>query len=292
MHNLIKKFFVPFTKKFQKLLFGFSLLCLSSTPNTLKAYTPDVCKNVLGTYDSSTGVFSKTASQIQASGVRFCTSTPDRFELVIYEMGLCTEMPLVNSPKVFSKANCITSMISSSGVTADLAGTTVNLPSATSRPPSNTYTYAYIVIKNTFGLKGSIKINNGAGGYDKYCSTSDGGSTKSISCNPLDHTESIDSFGNVFTPDFGPENLPTGGVVSALLATPSLVRSPSESATERLIAVFATNAGNPVEIKDSTKGLQVELEVTDAGYGVQFDGTSGEPVDFGSMPFKPIFTTF
>ena len=288
LNTLNKNFMNAFTKKSKKVFFGISLLACATTPNIVNAYTPDVCKDVLGT-KSATGVYSYTATQIQQNNVTFCTDTPDRFELVIYEMGLCTDNPLINTPIVFSKANCITSMTSSSGVTADLAGTTINLPSATSRPASNTYTYAYIVIKNTFGLKGSIKINNGAGGFAKYCSKGDGGSTpSSINCVPLNHTEEIESFGNNFTPDFGPENLPTGGEVSALLATPSLVRSTSEAATERLIGVFAA----PVTITDSTQGLQVELEVTDGGYGIQFDSNSGVPIDFGSMPFKPIFTTF
>ena len=83
--------------------------------------------------------------------VNFCTGTPDRFELNIYELGLCTSNPITGTPKEFSKANCVESMVSTSplGELADLASATVNLPSAANRPANNTYTYAYIVIKNT-----------------------------------------------------------------------------------------------------------------------------------------------
>jgi len=85
--------------------------------------------------------------------------------------------------------------------------------------------------------------------------------------------------------------MPTGGEVSAILTDSSLVRA-SAGGVERLIGVFATNAGSPVVINDSISGLEVELQVTDGGYGIQFDSNTGEVYDFGSMPFKPIFTTY
>ncbi len=274
-----------------------SLIGISSLSNfstSLKAEeTPSLCKDVLGTLNTSTGAYSKTAAQIQAAGVTFCAGTPDRFELDIYEMGLCTSNPIVGSPKAFSKANCIESMTSSTATTADLAGTTVDLPSASSRPANNTYSYAYIVIKNTFGLKGSLKINDGSGGVHQYCSTSTGGSTNAAaSCTPVNHTETLSSFDDTFSPDFGPAEMPSGGEVSAILTDSSLVRAGSEGAVERLVAVFATNAGSPVVINDSVSGLEVELQVTDGGYGIEFSSSTGHVIDFGSMPFKPIFTTF
>ncbi len=256
--------------------------------------TPDLCKDVLGTLDASTGAYSKSAADIASDGIYFCAGTPDRFELNIYEMGLCTSNPITGSPKTFSKTNCVESMVKASGVKADLAGATVDLPSADSRPENNTYTYAYIIIKNTFGLKGSIKISDGSGGVHQYCSTSDGESTSATtSCTPENHTEALTSFGGeIFSPDFGPAEMPSGGEVAALLSDTSLVRASTEAGVERLIAVFATNAGSPVVINDSVSGLEVELQVTDGGYGIQFDSNTGEVYDFGSMPFKPVFTTY
>ena len=83
-----------------------------------------------------------------------------------------------------------------------------------------------------------------------------------------------------------------GGKVSALLTKgdANLTTAENSGEVERLIGVFETNSGSPVVINDATKGLEMELTVTDIGYGIQF--TNGEPVDFGSMPFKPIFSTF
>lgn len=270
---------------------GFALSSIFT--GSIKASSVDVCKDVHGTLDSSTGAYSKTAAQIQADNITFCAGTPDRFEIDIYELGLCTSNPITGTPKAFNKDTCVVSMASSSGITADLAGTTVNLPSSTTRPANNTYTYAYIVIKNTFGLKGSLKINNGSGGVDEYCSTSDGSSTTaSSSCTPVNHTETLSSFADTFSPDFGPETMPSGGEVSAILTDSSLNRAGSLGAVERLIGVFATNAGTPVVINDSVSGLECELIVTDGGYGIEFDSSTGAVIDFGSMPFKPVFTTF
>ena len=286
------KNFIRTSKNFS---IGFIIAISSLFTGYLKAEeTPDLCKDVLGSYNSSTNSYSKSAAEIASEGTYFCAGTPDRFELNIYEMGLCTSNPIEGSPKAFSKTNCVESMVTASGITADLAGTIVDLPSADSRPENNTYTYAYIIIKNTFGLKGSMKISDGSGGVHQYCSTSDGSSTSATtSCTPVNHTETLSSFGDgSFSPDFGPAEMPSGGEVAALLSDSSLVRASTEAGVERLIAVFATNAGSPVVINDSVSGLEVELQVTDGGYGIEFDSTSGEVIDFGSMPFKPIFTTY
>lgn len=290
--SLNLKDFIKTSKNFS---LGLTIAISSLFTGSLKGEeTPDLCKDVLGTLDSSTGAYSKSAVDIAADGTYFCAGTPDRFELDIYEMGLCTSNPISGSPKAFSKTDCVESMFTESGVTADLAGTTVDLPSATSRPANNTYSYAYIIIKNTFGLRGSLKISDGSGGIFKYCSTSDGSSTgATTSCTPVNHTETLSTFDETFSPDFGPAAMPSGGgEVSALLTDSSLIRASSESGVERLVAVFATNSGSPVVINDSVSGLEVELQVTDGGYGIQFDSNTGEVVDFGSMPFKPIFTTY
>ena len=196
--------------------------------------------------------------------------------------------------------------MTSSGSVADIASATVSLPEMSGRPPSAEYQYAYIIIKNEFGLKGSLKMDNGVGGVFEYCSDSDGVSTgQATSCTAQNHTEELDDFGDS---DEDPENqelgyrdfFPTSGEwedmgggdgVSALLVKDDLSQAGDRSATRKLIGLFKSASGNKVTITDSTNGLEMQLTVTDIGYGIAFDG-NGEPVDFGSMPFKPIFTTF
>ena len=199
---------------------------------------------------------------------------------------MCTQNPITGTPKAFSKNNCETTMVSTSGSTADLAGTTVQLPAASTRPANATYTHAYIVILNEFGLRGSISLNGSV-----YCSTNSGGVNSSAGCSAVDHTEELDSFDESFEADFGPENMPSGGKVSAILTDNNLTRSANASSVTRLIGVFETNAGAPVVINDGVSGVEVELQVSDGGYGIMFNG-SGVPEDFGSAPFKPVFTTF
>ena len=154
------------------------------------------------------------------------------------------------------------------------------------------YTHAFIIIGPDIGLKGTFNLSDGSGGTISYYSTNDGSvSTSSPSNN---HTETINDFGDEevgYSAIFGPENMPTGGEVSALLTDSNLVKVGSSSAVTRLIAVFETNSGSPVVLTDSTKGLEVELVVTDGGYSVEFD-SNGIPENFGSAPFKPVFTTF
>ena len=83
-----------------------------------------------------------------------------------------------------------------------------------------------------------------------------------------------------------------GGKVSALLTGDdiNLTTATNSGEADRLIGVFETNSGTPVVINDQTNGLEMQLTVTDIGYGIGFSG--GEPQDFGSMPFKPVFATF
>ena len=201
-------------------------------------------------------------------------------------MGLCTQNPISGTPKAFSKANCVVTM-STDGALADLAGKTVSLPPAVGRPTNATYTYAYIVILNEFGLKGSISLNGTV-----YCSTSTGTEVNSSAgCTAANHNEELDTFDEGFEADFGPETMPTGGKVSAILTDSSLTRAANASAVTRLVGVFETNAGSPVVINDGVNGLEVELQVSDGGYGIGFN-SSGVPEFFGSAPFKPVFNTF
>ena len=261
---------------------------------------PPKCTTVIGA--KVDGKYTKTAAQI-GNSMDYCTDTPERFEITIHELGLCTSQPIqTGSPRTFSKNDCVVTM-TSTGVTADLANSTVNLPEMNGRPPSNTYTHAYIVLTNTFGLRGSVTIKDGSGGDVKYCSmaaknnfggNSTGPTTIGNFCTAEDHTEVLDTFEDEggFEAYFPAEAMDGGGKVSALLtaADTNLTTATAKSEAKRLIGVFETNSGSPVEITDATNGLEMQLTVTDIGYGITF--TNGEPVYFGSMPFKPIFTTF
>ena len=137
------------TKYFKYLLLGSTLLGLSTFSKPAKAEAPPKCMTrdgVAGAIgDKVDGKYSKTAAQI-GNAMTFCTDTPDRFEITIYELGLCTAQPIkTGSPRTFSRDDCVVTM-TSSGSTADLANSTVTLPSMNGRPASNTYTLSLIHI--------------------------------------------------------------------------------------------------------------------------------------------------
>ena len=288
------KFKQTLLKNINSIAIGFGLFGFTAFPDVAKANTPQKCTTAIGA--KVDGKYTKTAAQI-GNTMTFCTDTPERFEITIHELGLCTAQPIqAGTPRTFSKDDCVVTM-TSTGVTADLANNVVSLPEMDGRPPSNTYSHAYIIITNTFGLRGSVTLKNGAGGDVKYCSGANGistaGTTTGSFCTAQDHTETLDDFGDSsFSAYFAPATMDGGGKVSALLtaADANLTTATNAGEVKRLIGVFETNSGSPVVINDSTNGLEMQLTVTDIGYGIQFQ--NGEPVDFGSMPFKPIFATF
>ena len=267
----------------------FGITSLIAIPKSANAYTPPTCSSSDGV---GSGDSLKTAAQVQSANLEYCLGTPSRFSIRIYQMGLCTSDPFSSPVATFSKDNCVTTMDSTEGVVADLAGSSVDLPSASSRPASGRYTHAFIIIGPDIGLRGTFNLSDGSGGTITYYSTNDGGvSTSPPSSN---HAETINDFGDEeegFSAVFGPENMPQGGQVSALLTDTDLVKVGSASSVKRLVAVFETNAGSPVVLTDSTQGLEVELVVTDGGYSVEFD-EDGVPGNFGSAPFKPVFNAF
>ena len=283
---------------------GLGLIGFTAFTDIAKAEAPPKCTAAIGA--KVDGKYTKTAAQI-GNSMDYCTETPERFVITIHELGLCTSQPIqTGTPRTFSRDNCVVTM-TSTGSTADLANSTVDLPSMTGRPPSNTYTHAYIILTNTFGLRGSVTIKNASGGDVKYCSMTnkDGSGSNSTSgttvgnfCTAENHTELLNNFADEgsFSAYFPLEEedgvMDGGGKVSALLtgADTNLTTATQASEAKRLIGVFETNSGTPVKITDATNGLEMQLTVTDIGYGISF--SSGEPSYFGSMPFKPIFETF
>lgn len=281
-------------KNINSIAVGIGLIGFTAFTDVAKANTPQKCTTTIGA--KVDGKYTKTAAQI-GNAMTFCTDTPERFVITIHELGLCTAQPIqTGSPRTFSKDDCVVTM-TSTGVTADLANNVVSLPEMDGRPPSNRYSHAYIIITNTFGLRGSVTIKDGSGNDVKYCSGTNGDSTAGTTtgsfCIAQDHTETLDDFGDgSFSAYFAPATMDGGGKVAALLtaADANLTTATNTSEAKRLIGVFETNSGSPVVITDSTNGLEMQLTVTDIGYGIEFQ--NGEPYNFGSMPFKPVFTTF
>ena len=276
---------------FGKLLFLLAFFPSLFTPNRSVANENSACP------PSGT----KTKAQINTTfggNQGACMVTPDKYELTIFELGLCkTTSPIVGNAKTKSvniEDNCVKTMESLNGVTADLAGgSNVQLPAAIGRPPVGTYDYAYIIVGKSFGIKGSYKLSDVT---NTYTSLSNGNLDDSGNAS-VAHIDNLTSFGdnpNLWADgedaEYGPQSMGTGNV-SALLVNNSNERAANALAVTRLLGVFSANSGNKVTIDESSTGLQVELKIKDAGYMLFFDN-SGVPTNAGSGPFVPEFTVF
>ena len=244
-----------------------------------------------------------------------CQATPDKFELTMYEIGLCKSDPISGSPgsKFWDKSTCVTTMIDSSGVTVDLApgsssSKTAALPSSETRPPSGTYTHGFVLLSNVFGLKGSYTFSDGTRYYSTPGTDQDGspyGLPVKGNAAAQDHTDVVDQVGpDPYPMEMSPVEFPAsqgGGKVSALLlkncdhmsnqCTGTSPKAASAAEAKRIFAVFETNSGVPVVISDNTTGLELELSVKNAGYTLGVSAGQGVTY-FGSAPFRPKFTTF
>lgn len=227
------------------------------------------------------------ASGTQPSLSASCAGTPDRYEIVIYEMGLCTADPLASGS--FNASTCTATLISS-GTTVDLAGgASFNLGGSGSgmRPTDGTYSHAYIIISNAFGLRGSYALTAGSGFAGTYASTSSGGAA--LGGTATNFTETLTNFGG------GPACVATAsenvgsGQLNAALADSSLTTATSCTGVTRIVGSFAPSS--PLLITPSTTGIQVTFSVTNNGMTVMDNGSGSSPVvGFGSGPFSPTFT--
>ena len=231
-----------------------------------------------------------------------CYKAAEKYELTIYEMGLCTSDPLILSSgnRVFNKseASCVASFANNSGKTADIAGSKSVDLGIGPKPPSKTYTHAYIVLSKDFTIKGKHKIGDithySIEHTDQYGTI---GSSTTNQSSYEQFTESVDdvSSSESWGAYMPAETHPDGGNVTALLiGTGYSVEdnganaASSKTAVEKLIGVFTPSEGG-VTIDDSDKGLTITLD-SSKGKSVWPEGSPSAGLGFGSAPFRPSFT--
>ena len=228
----------------------------------------------------------QTDSAFATANSEGCSATPDKYEIVIYEMGLCTGSSPI-SGGTLDRTNCTATFTSSGGQTVDLAGSaSITLDSSNSTAPSpNTYTWGYMVMANTFGLKGSLQTSD-----NLWVSTSDGSASSSEST-PAAFSESLTNFsGEEGQCDSSASETMNLGTMSAILTDSDLNEdtSCSSSTITRLIGAFEPNTS--YTITAATTALKTTFTVTDNGMSVipPFgQGGMGVGVgEFGSGPFQ------
>ena len=238
-----------------------------------------------------------------------CLHTPDKFEIVIYEMGLCPgdENQIKDNGTSFDTSKCIKSMVSENGFKVDLAPgnnseKTAALPQAETRPPSDTYNRAYIILSKDIKLKGSYTFKDGTVCVSTQGEFEDGYKYGKPDCTPgaiaQDHFDDLNDMGDgrTWSGYMEATPMPTGGSVEALLVKADNTVAQKKEDVKKLVGLFKTAANAPVVITDNTSGLEMVLEVSvnEQGKGGSYMlQTNGNVLEgFGSAPFKPRFSTF
>ena len=247
-------------------------------PNKSHSQSMSACGDVSGLTDLQ-------FAQNNSSG---CAITPDKYEIVIYEMGLCTGASSPISGGALDRTNCSATFTNSSGQTVNLAGSnSVTLDaSSASKPSPNTYTWGYMIMGNTFGLKGSITTSE-----NTWRTTSTTAASSSSSSNG-EFTETLTDFGSGNSCQSSASATMSLGTMSAIVTDSDLNEDTtcSSSVITRLVGAFSPTTS--YTISESTTAVKITFTVTNNGMSVIPDSSSPYGVDmFGGGPFQMEITT-
>ncbi|AAQ00333.1 MULTISPECIES: hypothetical protein [Prochlorococcus] len=235
---------------------------------------------------------------------KFCSKTPDKYEIKISEMGLCTAEPFtIDNPSdsledqifsAYSLANCHITMKPSSPVTVDLSSGFVNLGNQGGTKPANdTYTHAYIKLNNTFGLRGSHTIDS-----QTFYSNTDGSAVKDQAGGAKNFTDTLTSFDSESCSRSAAGDVGTGNMRAMLLSSDSTRATCSGNSSNATQILVSFDPSSDIVITDSIAGLEAKFKVINAGLSVDgeedSDGNtcSVKICTFSSGPFRPSFTTY
>ena len=210
-----------------------------------------------------------------------CSHTPDKYEIVIYEMGLCTGNSSPIGGGTLDRTGCTATFANAAGQTVDLAGSaSITLDSASATAPSPaTYKWGYMVMKNTFGLKGSLATQS------TWRTTSNSMASKTATSN-VEFTETLSNFDELPTCDADASaDMPPLGTMTAMLTNSNLVKTTTCTDVTRLVGAFSPTTS--YTITPSTTALKMTFKVTDNGMMVIPNPQAPYGVaQFGSGPFQ------
>ena len=227
-----------------------------------------------------------------------CRATPTKYQVTIYEMGLCTEHPFGTNTAgaggstvtTMDKSTCSPAFTTTAGFTYDIA-TVINgsadLVGTSTRPANGTYGFPYIILGNTFTVNTAVTSTDS----NVYYSNGSGGAT---TVSPgTDFADQLTNFfgGSCYSGYIG-ATIPIG-TIDGFLTDNALVRRDSAdfssgecTGVTRMVGVI--NLTSPFSITTETTKLQFNFIVTD--YGVELDvNGSGVVTDIGSGPFSGSF---
>ena len=239
----------------------------------------------------------------------FCEAQPDEYEIVIFNLYLCTSSPTIpttTSAIDLTSGGCTEIFNNSLGTTAAVTqGSELNLTGTYTRPPNNTYTHGYAIMDNTFGITASIEfagnMTGQTGGTGTYCGTVAGSGTSNSTGDPSNSSvcstspvtagkfvETLESFGGggfENTAEVTNINGTTAAITGILVDTSGQLAT-TDADVDKLegLVTFA----DPVTFTDAVTEVTMSFNV---GEGMSLYISGGTSLGMGSGPFQAIITT-
>ena len=227
-----------------------------------------------------------------------CRATRTKYQVTIYEMGLCSEHPFGtntagangSTETTLDKSKCSPAFTNTAGYTVDIAqfvNGSLDLQGKSTRPANATYGYPYITLGNTFTVNTAVTSTYSNVHY------LDGSGGATTTAPGTDYADQLMNFsgGSCYSGCVGATI--SIGTLDGFLTNNSLLRRDSTdfgggefTGVTRPIGVI--NLTNPFTITPQTKKLQFNFIVTDYGVELDVDG-SGVVTDMGSGPFSGSF---
>ena len=237
----------------------------------------------------------------------YCASAPNAYEVVAYEMYLCTSAP--TAPTTTSSMgldNCFKNWEASDGSTLSVQqNQTIDVPGTMSRPPNGTYTHGVMLIDNTFGITMAMQFDEAVTAQDGtsgiYCATVAGsgtyGSSNTIptatsTCGASAITagkfvEILTTFDSTFDATATADNLNgTSASITGYLIDSSGNLAENDADVDKLMG--AISFASAVNFTDLTTTLTMSFNV---GEGMAIYNNGSNRLVFGSGPFQAVITT-
>ena len=290
------------------------ILFLISLGFSFSSYADGFCEGSLSeenAIESAAGVITYQGNE---NAIGDCAFAPDGYQVTIYEMGLCTSEPTApTTSSAYAVDTCSTVINSPSGQTINLAaGSELTLTDVT-RPTNGTYTHAYMVLGNSFGITVTKQFTNTMHRYNtatsgNFCWTTSGtehnsdwsgtpaNPTTFANCGdeedaaPATYTEILDHF-DTDTYNYGPVSVESGNL-TAYLVTDSNDRL--VNAVKTADRIFGKQTlGTAVEVTNTSSSFVVSFGVNQATSTQMSDEGALNTYDviaFGSGPFSAFIT--
>ena len=229
-----------------------------------------------------------------------CRTTPSKYSLNIFEMGLCTSHPFTADGTktdlvTMDKSTCQTTFLASdqtNGFAVDVAssiGGGVALEGINTRAANATYGFPYIILGKAFTVNVSITGSDS----NTYVGRNDGSVYTS---GPTDLVDNLTNFTGAAECKSGYTGavIPIG-TIDAFLTNAGLERSHHTEYTNpvcdkngKLVGVI--NLTTPITITANTTKMQFNFILTDYGINMEDSNDAGNwPNSFGSAPFSGTF---